>query len=162
MSAMLSVFLQPQSTDFTQYNSYSDMCGGGRGESCHQTNLFPISPELLSTSIEKWLACMCITGHTIWNICLMIHKGVIRDSTVVDSSLAGDLTAKPLTVSLIFCPILSCRVSGMSLIGFFHLACSSPCIIYLLALGFQESPCPECTSPTPAQSLHRCWISVDD
>uniref|UniRef100_A0A8C6UG62 Actin binding LIM protein 1a n=1 Tax=Neogobius melanostomus TaxID=47308 RepID=A0A8C6UG62_9GOBI len=26
------VFLQPQSTDFTQYNSYSDMCGGGRGE----------------------------------------------------------------------------------------------------------------------------------
>lgn len=25
---------QPQSTDFTQYNSYGDMCGGGRGESC--------------------------------------------------------------------------------------------------------------------------------
>lgn len=24
---------QPQSTDFTQYNSYGDMCGGGRGES---------------------------------------------------------------------------------------------------------------------------------
>uniref|UniRef100_A0A3Q3F754 Actin binding LIM protein 1a n=1 Tax=Labrus bergylta TaxID=56723 RepID=A0A3Q3F754_9LABR len=24
---------RPQSTDFTQYNSYSDMCGGGRGES---------------------------------------------------------------------------------------------------------------------------------
>uniref|UniRef100_A0A3B3VBE5 Actin binding LIM protein 1a n=1 Tax=Poecilia latipinna TaxID=48699 RepID=A0A3B3VBE5_9TELE len=25
-------FFQPQSTDFTQYNSYGDMCGGGRGE----------------------------------------------------------------------------------------------------------------------------------
>uniref|UniRef100_A0A3B4AD99 Uncharacterized protein n=1 Tax=Periophthalmus magnuspinnatus TaxID=409849 RepID=A0A3B4AD99_9GOBI len=25
---------RPQSTDFTQYNSYSDMCGGGRGETC--------------------------------------------------------------------------------------------------------------------------------
>uniref|UniRef100_A0A3Q3SGX7 Actin binding LIM protein 1 n=1 Tax=Mastacembelus armatus TaxID=205130 RepID=A0A3Q3SGX7_9TELE len=27
---------RPQSTDFTQYNSYGDMCGGGRGESCQQ------------------------------------------------------------------------------------------------------------------------------
>uniref|UniRef100_A0A671WV00 Actin binding LIM protein 1a n=1 Tax=Sparus aurata TaxID=8175 RepID=A0A671WV00_SPAAU len=27
---------RPQSTDFTQYNSYGDMCGGGRGESCNQ------------------------------------------------------------------------------------------------------------------------------
>uniref|UniRef100_A0A672IUP9 Actin binding LIM protein 1a n=1 Tax=Salarias fasciatus TaxID=181472 RepID=A0A672IUP9_SALFA len=25
---------RPQSTDFTQYNSYGDMCGGGRGECC--------------------------------------------------------------------------------------------------------------------------------
>ncbi|CDQ70294.1 unnamed protein product [Oncorhynchus mykiss] len=24
---------RPQSTDFTQYNSHGDMCGGGRGES---------------------------------------------------------------------------------------------------------------------------------
>uniref|UniRef100_A0A8C2XLW6 Actin binding LIM protein 1a n=1 Tax=Cyclopterus lumpus TaxID=8103 RepID=A0A8C2XLW6_CYCLU len=30
---------RPQSTDFTQYNSYGDMCGGGRGESCHQNVL---------------------------------------------------------------------------------------------------------------------------
>uniref|UniRef100_A0A8C7YSQ1 Actin binding LIM protein 1a n=1 Tax=Oryzias sinensis TaxID=183150 RepID=A0A8C7YSQ1_9TELE len=29
---VLSVSLQPQSTDFTQYNSYGDMSGGGRGE----------------------------------------------------------------------------------------------------------------------------------
>uniref|UniRef100_A0A8C9ZGH9 Actin binding LIM protein 1a n=1 Tax=Sander lucioperca TaxID=283035 RepID=A0A8C9ZGH9_SANLU len=28
----------PQSTDFTQYNSYGDMCGGGRGESCYQND----------------------------------------------------------------------------------------------------------------------------
>ncbi|CAK6951812.1 actin-binding LIM protein 1-like isoform X8 [Scomber scombrus] len=28
---------RPQSTDFTQYNSYGDMCGGGRGESGYQT-----------------------------------------------------------------------------------------------------------------------------
>uniref|UniRef100_A0A8D3AI90 Actin-binding LIM protein 1 n=1 Tax=Scophthalmus maximus TaxID=52904 RepID=A0A8D3AI90_SCOMX len=27
---------RPQSTDFTQYNSYGDMCGGGRGESSYQ------------------------------------------------------------------------------------------------------------------------------
>lgn len=31
----VDVFLQPQSTDFTQYNSYGDMCGGGRGERCY-------------------------------------------------------------------------------------------------------------------------------
>lgn len=36
VDVLLSVFLQPQSTDFTQYNSYGDMCGGGRGESCNQ------------------------------------------------------------------------------------------------------------------------------
>lgn len=70
---------------------------------------------------------------------------VIRDSSVVDSSLAGDLTATPLTVSLIFCPMLSCRVSGMSLICFFTWHASSPCIIHLLAHGLQEAPCPECT-----------------
>uniref|UniRef100_A0A8C4I9E9 Actin-binding LIM protein 1 n=1 Tax=Dicentrarchus labrax TaxID=13489 RepID=A0A8C4I9E9_DICLA len=29
---------RPQSTDFTQYNSYGDMCGGGRGESCYQND----------------------------------------------------------------------------------------------------------------------------
>lgn len=36
VDALLSVFPQPQSTDFTQYNSYGDMCGGGRGESCNE------------------------------------------------------------------------------------------------------------------------------
>ena len=30
------LFPQPQSTDFTQYNSYGDMGGGGRGEGCNQ------------------------------------------------------------------------------------------------------------------------------
>ncbi|KAM9344736.1 actin-binding LIM protein 1-like [Symphorus nematophorus] len=30
---------RPQSTDFTQYNSYGDMCGGGRGESCDQNHI---------------------------------------------------------------------------------------------------------------------------
>lgn len=64
---------------------------------------------------------------------------VTEDSSVVDSSLAGDLTAKPLTVSLIFCPILSCRVSGMSLICFFTWHASSSCIIRLLARGFQDN-----------------------
>uniref|UniRef100_A0A7N9AUF7 Actin binding LIM protein 1 n=1 Tax=Mastacembelus armatus TaxID=205130 RepID=A0A7N9AUF7_9TELE len=34
VEVMLYVSPQPQSTDFTQYNSYGDMCGGGRGESC--------------------------------------------------------------------------------------------------------------------------------
>lgn len=33
VNVLLSLFLQPQSTDFTQYSSYGDMCGGGRGES---------------------------------------------------------------------------------------------------------------------------------
>uniref|UniRef100_A0A7N9B0H9 Actin binding LIM protein 1 n=1 Tax=Mastacembelus armatus TaxID=205130 RepID=A0A7N9B0H9_9TELE len=32
VEVMLYVSPQPQSTDFTQYNSYGDMCGGGRGE----------------------------------------------------------------------------------------------------------------------------------
>uniref|UniRef100_A0A8C5CN34 Actin binding LIM protein 1a n=1 Tax=Gadus morhua TaxID=8049 RepID=A0A8C5CN34_GADMO len=30
---------RPQSTDFTQYNSYGDMCGGGRGESLSMPNM---------------------------------------------------------------------------------------------------------------------------
>ena len=40
-----------------------------------------------------------------------------------DGSKVGDLTGKPLTVSLIFCPILSCRVSGMCPICFIYMAC---------------------------------------
>uniref|UniRef100_A0A8D3CX53 Actin binding LIM protein 1a n=1 Tax=Scophthalmus maximus TaxID=52904 RepID=A0A8D3CX53_SCOMX len=40
---LLSVLRQPQSTDFTQYNSYGDMCGGGRGESSYQNMLDSIA-----------------------------------------------------------------------------------------------------------------------
>lgn len=85
----------------------------------------------------------------------------IWDSCVVDSSLAGDSTAKPLTVSLIFCPILSCRVSGMSLICFFTWHAFSSCIINLLAHGVQRDTFPECTLPSPAPCLHHCRIKVN-
>ncbi|TNN61316.1 Actin-binding LIM protein 1 [Liparis tanakae] len=33
---------RPQSTDFTQYNSYGDMCGGGRGLTCFTDKCLPL------------------------------------------------------------------------------------------------------------------------
>ncbi|CAB1312369.1 unnamed protein product, partial [Coregonus sp. 'balchen'] len=37
---------RPQSTDFTQYNSHGNMCGGGRGECC-STNKYVVPYEML-------------------------------------------------------------------------------------------------------------------
>lgn len=105
------------------------MCGGGRGERYYRKTATKqiscqFSPELFSSSIQNRLAT-CILKY-LHNDSRVSSK----DSSVVNSSLAGDLTAKPLTVSLIFCPILSCRVSGMSLICFFTWHASSSCITH--------------------------------
>ncbi|XP_051816297.1 actin-binding LIM protein 1a isoform X4 [Acanthochromis polyacanthus] len=75
---------RPQSTDFTQYNSYGDMCGGGREFQVCLSSAFP------------------------------------------------------------------------------HGMLPSSCIMYLLACGLQETPCPECTLPTPATCLHHYWFSVNN
>jgi len=88
------------------------------------------------------MACyMYINGHAFFNICITIHT-MCHQTQQCCSSLAQDLTAKPLTVSLIFCPMLSCRVSGMSRICFSTWHASSPCIMYLLARGFARGTLP--------------------
>lgn len=149
---------QPQSTDFTQYNSYGDMCGGGRGE---QRSL-SVATEHISRQFHlQFRHQYSEMAHYVQCEVFCIMTQALCHTVFVDSSVAGDLTAKPLTVSLILCPMLSCRVSGMSLICFLTWHASSPRIIYLLARGLQETPCPECTPPTPATCLHHCWIYVN-
>lgn len=167
MSCYLCAPPQPQSTDFTQYNSYGDMCGGGRGERRTYRRgpraiLLPISPELFS--ISNWARYLYIYGRAFWYICILIHAACGQgQAVVVDRSQAVVLTAKPLTVSLIFCPMLSCRVSGMSLICFFTWHASSPRTTYLLACSWvtKRHLAPECTLSTPATCLQHCWINVN-
>lgn len=67
VDALLSVFPQPQSTDFTQYNSYGDMCGGGRGESCNKYEATKQIFANFTTAIQ----------HQFWggkNGSLRVHK----------------------------------------------------------------------------------------
>lgn len=58
---VLSVSLQPQSTDFTQYNSYGDMSGGGRGEALTRPHRETASPNLF----RMGLLCAHNQTHTV-------------------------------------------------------------------------------------------------
>lgn len=115
--------------------------------------LLPISPELFS--ISNWARYLYIYGRAFWYICILIHAACGQgQAVVVDRSQTVVLTAKPLTVSLIFCPMLSCRVSGMSLICFFTWHASSPRTTYLtcLLMGYKEAPRPW------MHTVHSCYM----
>uniref|UniRef100_A0A8C6UBE7 Actin binding LIM protein 1a n=1 Tax=Neogobius melanostomus TaxID=47308 RepID=A0A8C6UBE7_9GOBI len=45
---------RPQSTDFTQYNSYSDMCGGGRGEPLARMDRGVSMPNMLEPKVYPY------------------------------------------------------------------------------------------------------------
>uniref|UniRef100_A0A8D3AII9 Actin-binding LIM protein 1-like n=1 Tax=Scophthalmus maximus TaxID=52904 RepID=A0A8D3AII9_SCOMX len=51
---LLSVLRQPQSTDFTQYNSYGDMCGGGRGETLARMDRGVSMPNMLEPKVYPY------------------------------------------------------------------------------------------------------------
>ncbi|KAF3708434.1 Actin-binding LIM protein 1 [Channa argus] len=81
---------RPQSTDFTQYNSYGDMCGGGRGESCYQNvAIKQISCQFHQSysasvfrngllRVHKW-TCICMHLEMF---AYLFTQCVIRDSSV--------------------------------------------------------------------------------
>uniref|UniRef100_A0A3B4ZPT7 Actin-binding LIM protein 1-like n=1 Tax=Stegastes partitus TaxID=144197 RepID=A0A3B4ZPT7_9TELE len=45
---------RPQSTDFTQYNSYGDMCGGGRGETLARMDRGVSMPNMLEPKVYPY------------------------------------------------------------------------------------------------------------
>lgn len=79
---------------------------------------------------------------------------VYRDRGVVECSLAGDLTAKPLTVSHFLSHVVLQSFRYVSHL-LFHTACFLTCATHLLTHEFHQTTHPECTLSTPA-TLHAC------
>lgn len=155
--------LQPQSTDFTQYNSYSDMCGGGRGESCNPKTRNARAILFTSISPETYSASASLLVHKWTRPLVRVHidsRGGQGQQCCLVGARRQFWPRKPLTVSLIFCPMLSCRVSGMSLICFstWH-AAASPCTTYFACPWVRKTHLTlECTLSTPATCLQHCWF----
>lgn len=143
---LLSVLRQPQSTDFTQYNSYGDMCGGGRGESSYQN-------MAIQHQYSEMACYMYINGHAFWNtLAELFTQCVARDSSVLSIVVCqGEFDSKTINCESHFLShfvLQSFRYVSHLL---FRMACFLP-LHNLFACSWVE-----CTLPT---CLHHCLINL--
>lgn len=137
------------------------MCGGGRGESG------PLKPEMYKLFSDQY--CQNLTQRVglvffffffNWTnklfICAYILNAVAQWSgtaVLLVGARRQSWPHRPLTVSLIFCPMLSCRVSGMSLICFLTWHAASPCTTYFACPRVRKTQLTlECNT------LHSCYL----
>uniref|UniRef100_A0A8D3AI32 LIM zinc-binding domain-containing protein n=1 Tax=Scophthalmus maximus TaxID=52904 RepID=A0A8D3AI32_SCOMX len=137
---------RPQSTDFTQYNSYGDMCGGGRGESSYQN-------MAIQHQYSEMACYMYINGHAFWNtLAELFTQCVARDSSVLSIVVCqGEFDSKTINCESHFLShfvLQSFRYVSHLL---FRMACFLP-LHNLFACSWVE-----CTLPT---CLHHCLINL--